>query len=126
MRNTNLIERLDRRRRLLRMSHGALARLSGVSEPTVKRILRGRGGAGTFLNVAAIVNALGASLTLEEADAEELRSAQARQVAERVMRMVQGTNALESQAIDEEAYERLMDQTVHELLAGSGRKLWAE
>ncbi len=39
--------------------------------------------------------------------------------------MVQGTSALESQAVDAATYQRLIEKSVHELLAGSPRRLWS-
>jgi len=38
--------------------------------------------------------------------------------------MVQGTSALESQAVDSETYRQMVRQTMHELMAGSRRRLW--
>lgn len=108
------------------MSLAMLAARSGVSEPTVKRILGGQLGEASFSNVAAIVRALGATLELEETDTDELCRQQARRKAERVARLVQGTSALESQAVDSQAYNRLVERSYHELLAGSKRRLWSE
>jgi transcriptional regulator with XRE-family HTH domain len=120
-----LIQRLDHRRRELGMSHAALAQRCGVSEPTVKRILGGRALGASFGNVAAIAAALGMPLGFAESDAAEIRRTQARKKAEHVARMVQGTSGLESQGLDAREFERLVEQTYHELMAGSGRKLWA-
>ena len=50
---------------------------------------------------------------------------QARKKAEQVARLVQGTSALESQAVDAKTYKRLVEKTYHELLAGSRRRLWS-
>ena len=49
---------LDKRRRALGLSHELLARKSGVSRPTVQRILTGRQPAASFENVAAIAEAV--------------------------------------------------------------------
>lgn len=107
------------------MTFAALAARSGVSEPTVKRILGGHPGEASFANVAAVAAALGAPLELAAIDVEEFRRRQARAKAEAIARLVQGTSALEAQAVDRAAYERLVERTYHELLAGSGRRLWA-
>jgi hypothetical protein len=40
--------------------------------------------------------------------------------------MVQGTSALEAQAVDQETQQEMVEQTVHELLAGSRRALWSD
>ncbi|MBS0189815.1 MAG: helix-turn-helix domain-containing protein [Phycisphaerales bacterium] len=117
--------RLTSRRKALGISTAALARRSGVSEPTVKRILGGQMGEASFANVAAIAHALGISIDLCELDADELCRRQARLKAEQIARLVQGTSALESQAVDRETYNRLVEKSYHELLAGSRRRLWS-
>jgi transcriptional regulator with XRE-family HTH domain len=108
------------------MSHATVAARSGVSEPTVKRILGGQLAEASFANVVAIAEALGMTVGLGETDAEELCRQQARRKAEQIARLVQGTSALESQAVDQAAYERLVERSFHELMAGSRRRLWAE
>lgn len=120
------VERLKHRRSALGMSHATVAARSGVSEPTVKRILGGQLAEASFSNVVAIAEALGMTVGLEETDADELCRQQARRKAERIARLVQGTSALESQAVDQAAYERLVERSFHELMAGSRRRLWAE
>lgn len=126
-----LSDRLDARRRALGMTFPALAERSGVSEPTVKRILGGLGGAvggvggASFAHVAAVAEALGMPLTAEPVDADAMRLAAAREKAERIARLVQGTSALEAQAVDEAEYRRLVERSVHELLAGPPRRLWS-
>ena len=117
---------LNARRRALGMSHAALAARSGVSVPTVKRILGGSGSEGTFANVAAIAAALGMRIRFDEEDSDSFREAQARAKAARLARMVQATSALESQAVDDAAYKRLVDRSYHELLMGPRRRLWSE
>lgn len=117
---------LTQSRKALGMSTAALARRSGVSEPTVKRILAGHLAEASFANVAAIVQALGISIKLGEVDADEMCRRQARIKAEQVARLVQGTSALESQAVDRETYNRLVEKSYHELLAGPRRRLWSE
>jgi hypothetical protein len=60
-----------------------------------------------------------------QSDADELLEREARQKAERLVGMVQGSAALEGQGLDEATRERMIQRTVHELLAGSRRKIWA-
>lgn len=117
---------LRRRRTSLGMSYAAIASRSGVSEPTVKRILGGRAGEASFSNVTSIARAMGLSLGVEAVNADELCRLQARRKAERIARLVQGTSALESQGVDEATYARLVERSFHELMAGSRRTLWAE
>lgn len=123
--NVQFLSRLAERREAAGMTYSALAARSGVSEPTVKRILGGHLGEASFANVAAVAAALGAPFELAAIDVEEFRRQQARTKAEAIARLVQGTSALEAQAVDRAAYERLVERTFHELLAGSGRRLWA-
>lgn len=120
------VEQLRSRREALGMSFSVVARRSGVSEPTVKRILGGHLGEASFANVVAIAQALGMSFGIEQIDPDELCRRQARRKAERAARLVQGTSALESQAVDAQTYNRLVEKSYHELLAGSRRKLWSE
>lgn len=116
---------LNDRRRSLGLSHAALAEHSGVSEPTVKRVLGGRAGEASFANVLAVAGALGVSLEFRESDVDDVLREQALVKAKRLAKLVQGTSALESQAVDPATYQRLVDSTYHELLAGSRRRLWS-
>lgn len=119
-------ESLQHRREALGMSYSALAARCGVSEPTVKRILGGQLAQASFANVVAISEALGTSFGIEETDPEELCRRQARRKAQQIARLVQGTSALESQAVDRAAYDRLVERSFHQLMAGSRRRLWSE
>jgi len=121
----NLQEQLIRQRAALGISFASLAARSGVSEPTVKRIFGGQFGAASCGNVAAVARALGATFVLVEADSDELCREQARIKAEQVARLVQGSNALEGQAADTQTYNRLVEKSYHELLAGPKRRLWS-
>jgi len=123
---TELIRSLNRRREQLGMSLGALAARSGVSLPTVQRILAGDHRSPRLSNVLALANALAMRVDLTpQSDADELLERAARQKAERLLGMVQGSAALEGQGLDEATRERMIQRTVHELLAGSRRKIWA-
>ena len=117
---------LDRRRRELGLTFAALSSRSGVSEPTVKRILGGRLGEASFTHVVAIARALGSPISADPQDVDEMVREQARRKAEGIARLVQGTSALEAQAVDDAEYRRLVDRSFHELLAGSRRRLWAD
>ena len=117
---------LDRRRRDLGLSFAALSARSGVSEPTVKRILRGRLPEASFAHVVAIARAVGAPIASHEQDVDEMLRARAREKATMVARLVQGTSALEAQGIDDVEFGRLVERTYHELLAGPRRRLWSD
>lgn len=124
-RTSQLLARLNSRRQELGMSYSALAHRCGVSEPTLKRVLGAGAGQTAFSTVVAIADALGMSLRLDEVEADALRRRQARKKAAAAARLVQGTSALESQAVDKGTYRRLVERTVHELLAGPRRRLWS-
>ena len=119
-------DRLNSRRTSLGMSYRVVAERSGVSEPTVKRILGGHMAEASFANVVAVAEALGASLGVEEVDPDELCRQQARRKAQQIVRLVQGTSALESQAVDGATYSQLLERSYHQLMAGSRRRLWSE
>lgn len=121
----NSAEYLKNRRESLGMSHAVLAARSGVSEPTVKRILGGHIGEASFANVVAIAEALGASFGIAETDSEELCRQHARRKAEQIARLVQGTSALEGQAVDSASYNQLVERSYHQLMAGPKRRLWS-
>ncbi len=119
---------LNKRRRRLRMSYAVLAKRSGVSMTTVVRTLSGRNAQVSMEAMAAMAHALGMSLILKaESPVQEILEAQAKEKAKRLIHMVQGTSGLEAQALDdEEEIAAMIRQTVHELLAGSGQRLWSE
>jgi hypothetical protein len=58
-------------------------------------------------------------------DEQAFAERQAEAKAEDIVRMVQGTSALESQAVDADVRRQLVKQTVHELMAGTRRRLWS-
>jgi transcriptional regulator with XRE-family HTH domain len=109
------------------MSYAVLARRSGVSMPTVVRILNATTANPGLGYVKAIAAALGMGVSLEpKITARELLARQARQRARQLVGIVQATSGLEAQAVDDEAVREMTHQTVHELLAGSPRRLWGE
>jgi transcriptional regulator with XRE-family HTH domain len=122
-----LSRKLDQRRKDLGMSYAALARQSGVSMASVVRILSGHHPQATFASVAVIAEALGMNLdATPRVGAHQLREQRAREMAGRLVKMLQGTSGLEAQALSREDVNDMMAQTMHELLAGSPRKLWRD
>ena len=118
---------LEQRRRELRMPIPALAVRSGVPLSTVKRVLSGGLDRVAFGTVKGVAKALGVRLPFVAADdAQTYQEQQAKRKANRIAKMVQGTSALEAQAIPDEALERMVRRTTVELVAGSTRRLWAE
>jgi transcriptional regulator with XRE-family HTH domain len=117
---------MERRRKALGMSRSALARRSGVSLPTVNRIFGGGWQSATYANLEAIANALGMDFELTSTiDVQDFAEHEAQAKAEAIARMVQGTSALESQAVGPDTRRQIVKQTVHELMAGSRRRLWS-
>ncbi len=123
---------LDQRREELGIGYPALSERSGVSMPTLKRIISGKAENPTIQNLQAVCRVLGLQLIIDDTikakskrSVEELRESVAKEKAEQIVRLVQGTSALESQAVGLTAVRDMVSRTVHELLAGSSRKLWA-
>ena len=114
-------------RRRLGMSYQQLARRSGVSQPTVQRILSGKHPQASFANISAIATALGLEIFVEpDVDAATLRRRQAEEKAKRLVALVQGTSGLEAQAVEAKVIQEMIEQTAVELLRGSNRRLWGE
>lgn len=121
------LQLMNLRRKELGMSYAALADRSGVSSPTVHRILSGRHEGARYSNVLALADALGVSLRIDaETPIERFRQQNARRKAQRLVGMVQATSALEGQAVRDDTVDGMVLRTVHELCAGPSRKLWAK
>ncbi len=121
------LKALDTRRKKLGMSLAVLAKRSGIPLTTVQRILSGRERRPSLPSVLAIAEVLGAPWEVDvNAGIDEIRERQARQKAERLVGLVQGTSGLEGQAVDQETLRQMVARTVHELLAGSRLRLWSD
>ncbi len=117
---------LDGRRDQLGMTLQALAERSGVSLATVRRILVDGQQSASLSNVLAIARVLGVRLSFDaESDVDDQLERQARRKAEHLVGLVQGSAALEGQGLDKATRQRMVRRTVHQLRAGSKRKLWA-
>ena len=120
-----ILDDLSRRRRALGMPYGELSRLCSVSISTLKRVMHGEVTA-SFLTVFQIADALG--LRLAEAptqDVASMRDRQARDKAHLLVAQLQGSSALEAQAVVPTDVELMEQRTAAELLSGSARRLWA-
>jgi hypothetical protein len=94
---------------------------------TVMRTLTGHNPNVSLRAIMAIATALGMRLHLQaEVAIADLLERQAQKKARRLAGVVQGTSALEAQALDDAELSDLTRQTVHKLLSGSPRKLWDE
>jgi transcriptional regulator with XRE-family HTH domain len=119
--------RLNRRREKLGVSCSVLAKRTGISLRTVQRILSGEEMNPGFSTVASLARELGVGVHFEDdVDIRTIRRRQAEKKAERILAIVQGNSALEAQSMSRETMRDLREQTIHELLAGSDRKLWAD
>lgn len=128
-----LLKHLERRRASLVMSKAAVAKRAGVSRPTVNRILSGSERRPGIEHVQRIAAALGVEVRLgpqssvhELWNAFDFRMRRAHEKARTLLRMVQGTMALEAQAVDSETINQLVEETACKLIAGSSRRLWED
>jgi transcriptional regulator with XRE-family HTH domain len=121
---TELFDRLNQRRRELGLTVERLPKRSGVSRPTVQRILSGGNPTASFSNVLAIAHALGLSLRLDaQMDIGNMKHDEADRKARKLVSLVQGTSRLEERGVDRKTLEAMVEQTTHELLSGSKRRL---
>ena len=124
---TAQFQALEARRQNLGMTKKMVARRSGVSLPTVQRLLSGQEQNPSFPNVQAIAMALGIEVKfIETQDAHEFKKRQATEKAQRIVRMVQATMALEAQGTDSKNIAQMIDRTACELLSSEGRRLWED
>lgn len=124
-RTSDILKTLNQRRTALGMPYDELQRRCRVSVSTLKRVLGGETTA-EFSTVAVIAGALGVDLGITRADdLAAMRDRQAHAKAKEIVAMVQGTSALEGQAVGSENLELMEQRTAAELLAGSSRRLWA-
>lgn len=122
-----LSRRLNGRREKLGISCSVLARRTGISLRSVQRVLSGEETNPGFSTVAKLARVLGVGVRFDdEVDVRTIRRRQAERKAERILAIVQGSSALEAQALSRKTMRDLREQTIHELLAGSPRKLWAD
>jgi transcriptional regulator with XRE-family HTH domain len=120
-------KRLNERRERLGISCSVLARRTGISLRSVQRILSGEETNPGFSTVAGLARELGVGVRFDdEVDVRTIRRRQAERKAERLLAIVQGSSALEAQALSRETIRDLREKTINELLAGSDRKLWAD
>ena len=108
------------------MSRTALARRSGVSLPSVNRMLNDGIDRTAVSNVRAVAAALGMEMTIvPTCSSLEWQEKEARAKAKKIVKLVQGTSALENQAVDEPTLHDMTKKTVFELMSGSKRRLWS-
>jgi hypothetical protein len=114
------------RREQLGMSCAVIAARSSLSLRTVQRVLSGEETDPGFLTVTSMASALGLSMRFEGEDVDTMQKRRAEEKANQIVGMLQGSFALEAQALPEDVLKSMKDKTMRELLAGSRRRLWAE
>jgi transcriptional regulator with XRE-family HTH domain len=102
----------------------ALAKRAGLGMRTVQRTLSGEATDATLGTTIKLAEALGVTFRIEEDHEMRRRAASAK--AERLAGMVQGTSALEDQAVEPQVLQKISDRLRDELLVGPGSKLWNE
>lgn len=120
-----VLTRLAQRRQELGMSIPVLAKRSGVSIPTVQRILSGNNPNASLAIVESIAKALEVGLYCEDKGSSEnvIENAAAKK-ARQLVSLTQGSAGLEAQAVSDDFLNTLRRRTVHKLVAGSRKKLW--
>ncbi|HEX4415333.1 MAG TPA: helix-turn-helix transcriptional regulator [Lacipirellulaceae bacterium] len=121
----DILEILRKRRKELDLSFALLAERSGVAIATLKRMFNDGEGA-SLQNVCVVAQAMGVSINGQPTDASaDFLEKAAMEKARKLVSMVQATSALESQAVAQGAIAAMIKQTVHELMAGPTRRIWA-
>jgi hypothetical protein len=92
----------------------------------VQRILSGDEVNPGFATLSALARELGIGVRFDDQlPIASIRRRQAERKADRVLAIVQGSSALEGQAVSRQTMKKLREKTINELLAGSPRKLWS-
>ena len=108
------------------MPYSVLASRSGVSEPTLKRMLSDGLESASLRNVQAVASAMGISILFQpECTATDYCEKVAEEKAKLLVGMVQGSSALEAQAVAPDFVAEIVRKTVHDLIAGPPRRLWS-
>ena len=117
---------LAKRREALGMPINELSRRAGVSVSTVNRFLSGRNSPRVD-HALRISECLGVpGLCIERAvDIDHMRRRQALAKARKLVGLVQGTSALEGQAVDKSQLRHMVQITINKLLSGPRSELWA-
>lgn len=122
----SLLRHLNERRIQLGMSMQTVARRSGVGMRTVQRVLSGRDPSAKLDTVLRIADTLGVGLLPKNRGAaHHVVRKQALRKATELAGMVQGTSALEAQALSKKALLEIRDDIASDLIRGSRRQLWA-
>ena len=131
--HTSLFAQLNDRRSRLGISKAQLSRRSGVAVHTVHRLLSGGETRPKMDTLSALAVALGVEVRLadravmhETTKVSAFRAKQAKAKAAYLAKLVQGTMALEAEAVDAEVLQEIEEANVHALLSGPSRRLWGD
>jgi hypothetical protein len=124
---------LNNWRKELGIGRQYLVRRTGLSRATVDRVLSGQKTSSDYLLAVGSVLGLKVVITNDPEDpitispkgtADDIRREHARETAKYLVGLTQGTMSLEGQGLGQAGTERLVEDSMHRLLAGSNRKLW--
>ncbi len=119
------LEALDKQRRALKMPLHILAERAQLSRATVCRILKEKRTSSSLESVMALASVLEAELEFRIQNQEKLVEEQIQKRAKRIVRMVQGTMALEGQGItDPNHMDQLVETAAREIRAKPRKQLW--
>jgi DNA-binding phage protein len=128
MHDTNVsawLETLEKQRHALRMTLPVVAERAKLSRATVYRILKHKQTNSSLANVLAVAKVLGAELKLHLQEPDEVAEQEIQAKARRIVRMVQGTMALEAQGItDQSDIDELIEVAANEIRAKPRKQLW--
>ncbi|MCK5114343.1 MAG: helix-turn-helix domain-containing protein [Phycisphaerae bacterium] len=116
---------LKQRRGELRMPISALSERANTSTSTVRRVLDGDISV-SYATLCRIAKAMGVSLEYHARSSGSVIREEAKRKAKISAKMVQGTSAMESQAVDKEAMDRIVQATEAKLIRQLGSALWAK
>lgn len=116
---------LRQRRSDLRMPISALSERANTSVSTVKRVLGGDASV-SYSTLCRIAQAMGASFEINVRSSKSMIKEQARRKSRIVAQMVQGTSAMEAQAVDKETLDRIAQTAEAELIKRLGGILWTK
>jgi hypothetical protein len=119
------LEALDRQRRALKMPLKVVAQRAGLSRSTVCRVLIDKRVSSHLDHIVAIARVVGVQFELRVTSPDDVVESHIKEQARQLVRMVQGTMALEAQGItnadDLSALESLAADQIRRI---PKRKLW--
>ena len=122
---SKMVNQLKSQKKYLGMTYETISERSGVSVASVKRIVSGQLSSAQFEHVLSVAETLGVHFKPEMENAEIMKREQAREKAEELVALTRGNSALEGQSISDSAFQRMIEKTVNDLLAGPHKALWS-